>query len=87
MTTNSLWRQVTEEEKTQIKQDSKRLLTEFASKLEKIKAPEGHLENGTGTRAEGTGWKTDEEFKNTTLSNAPFVEEGFLVAEKGAWKK
>ncbi|MBS3086967.1 hypothetical protein J4226_00040 [Candidatus Pacearchaeota archaeon] len=87
MTTNSLWRQVTEKEKQEIKQDSKRLLTEFASKLEKISAKEGHLENETGTRAEGTGWTTDEEFKRTTLSNAPFVEEGFLVAEKGAWKK
>jgi hypothetical protein len=87
MATNSLWRQVTQEEKDQIKQDSKRLLTEFASKLEKIKAPESHLENNSGTRQEGSGWQTDEEFKNTTLANAPFVEENFLVAEKGAWKK
>lgn len=83
----ALWHKVTEEEKAQIKQDSKHLLTEFASKLGKIKAKEHHHENESGTREEGTGWKTDEEFKSTTLSNAPFVEDNFLVAEKGAWKK
>jgi hypothetical protein len=87
MEQNSLWREVTEEEKIQIKQDSKKLLNEFASKLSKIKAPEGHHENNSGTRAEGTGWETDKEFRSTTFANAPFVEDNFLVAEKGAWKK
>jgi hypothetical protein len=95
---SALWREVTEEEKEEIRQDSKKLLEEFASKLQKIKAPKGHsasntkgyterCENELGTREEGTGWKTDEEFKSTTLANAPFVEDNFLVAEKGAWKK
>jgi len=87
MKQNSLWREVTQKEKEQIKQDAKHLLTEFASKLEKISTKESHHENSTGTREEGDGWKTDEEFKSTTLSNAPFVEENFIVAEKGAWKK
>ena len=87
MENNSLWREVTEKEKVQIKQDSKKLLNEFASKLSKIKAPEGHFENQLGTREEDTGWKTDKEFQSTTFANAPFVEDNFLVAEKGAWKK
>jgi hypothetical protein len=87
MTNNSLWRQVTEEEKDQIRQDSKFLLKEFASKLEHIKATEGRHENESGTREEGSGWETTEEFKNTTFANAPLVEDNFLVAEKGAWKK
>jgi hypothetical protein len=87
MTKNSLWHEVTKEEKEEIRKDSKKLLNEFASKLSKIKAPEGHFENESGTREEGTGWKTDEEFKSTTFANAPFVEDNFLVAEKGAWKK
>ena len=86
MTNNSLWHEVTEKEKDQIRQDSKKLLNEFAAKLSKIKAPEEHLENGTGTREEGGGWKTDEEFRSTTFANAPFVEDNFIVAEKGAWK-
>jgi len=81
------WHEVTQEEKDQIRQDSKKLLTKFASKLSKIKASEGHLENQSGTREEGDGWKTDEEFRSTTFANAPFVEDDFIVAEKGAWKK
>jgi len=87
MATNQLWHEVTEEEKEQIRKDSKSLLNKFASKLSHIKAPDAHLENNSGTREEGKGWKTDEEFRRTTLSNAPFTENGAIVAEKGAWKK
>jgi len=86
MTKNFTWHEVSEKEKEQIRKDSKKLLNEFASKLDKIKAKEGHFENESGTREEGDGWKTDEEFKSTMLSNAPFVEDNFIVAEKGGWK-
>jgi len=84
---NSFWHKVTEKEKQQIQRDSKKLLNEFASKLSKIKAPEGHFENESGTREEGDGWKTDPEFKSTTLANAPFTDDNSIVAEKGSWKK
>ena len=84
---NSLWHKVTEKEKQQIQKDSKKLLNEFASKLSKIKAQEKHYENENGTRIEGNGWETDADFKQITLSNAPFVEENSIVAEKGTWKK
>ena len=87
MTKNSLWHEVTEKEKEQIRKDSKKLLNEFASKLFKIKAPEGHFQNETGSREEGDGWTTDPEFKSTMLANAPFVEDDSIVAEKGKWKK
>jgi len=87
MKNNSLWHEVTEKEKLQIKEDSKHLLNEFATKLTKIKVKETHHENNSGTRQEGSGWTTDEEFRNTTFANAPLVEDNFLVAEKGAWKK
>ena len=82
----ALWHEVSEEEKEEIRKDSKKLLNEFASKLEKIKAPEGHFANESGTREEGTGWKTDEEFRSTTFANAPFVEDNAIVAERGGWK-
>jgi len=81
------WRKVSEEEKETIRNESKNLLNEFASKLNKIKAKENHFENDSGTREEGTGWQTDEDFKNITLGNAPLIEDGFFVAEKGGWKK
>ena len=86
MTNNSLWHEVTEKEKEEIKKDSKKLLNEFASKLDKIKATENHFQNKDGMREEGTGWETDEEFKSTMFSNAPFIEDDSIVAEKGAWK-
>ena len=84
---NSLWHKVTEKEKQQIQRDSKKLLNEFASKLSKIKAPEKHFENETGTRDEGNGCNTDHEFSSITLSNDPFVDKDSIVAEKGSWKK
>ncbi len=87
MTENFTWHEVTEKEKKQIQKDSKKLLNEFASKLSKIKTPEGHYENELSYRDEGNPWKTDQTFRDLTLLNAPFVEDDFIVAEKGAWKK
>lgn len=84
---NSLWHEVTEKEKEQIRQDSKKLLNKFASKLSKIKTSVNHFENETGTRNESDGWNTDTEFQNISFSNAPFVEDNSIVAEKGKWKK
>ena len=84
---NSLWHKVTEKEKQQIQRESKKLLNEFASKLSKIKAPEKHFENAAGIRDEGSGWETDQEFRDITLANAPFIEDNSIVAEKGSWKK
>jgi len=86
MTNNSLWHEVSEKEKEKIKQDSKKLLNEFSSKLGKIKTKQTHFQNETGTRDEGTGWKTDPEFRDTIFTNAPFVKDDCIVAEKGGWK-
>jgi len=62
-------------------------MNEFASKLSKIKAKEGHFENNKGSREEGNPWQTPENFRDLTFLNAPFVEDEFIVAEKGGWKK
>jgi len=87
MTKDFTWHKVTETEKEEIRKDSKKLLNEFASKLDKIKTKEKHFKNGTGFREEGDGWKTDADFKDLMFLNAPFVEDDHIVAEKGAWKK
>jgi len=87
MTQNSLWHEVSEKEKEEIRKESKKLLNEFASKLEKVKAKESHFQREDGQREEGDGWKTDEEFRTHMLNNAPFVEDDSIVAEKGGWKK
>ncbi|MFH1238384.1 MAG: hypothetical protein ABIH79_01495 [archaeon] len=81
------WREVTEKEKEDIKKNAKKLLDEFALKLSKIKATEGHFENGGGCREEGDGWDTDPEFRDLMFLNAPFVKDDSIVAEKGDWKK
>lgn len=81
------WRKVSEEEKEEIRNESKKLLSEFSKKLENIKASEEHFENNSGTREEGDGWQTDPDFRSITFSNAPLVEDKFIVAEKGKWKK
>jgi len=91
------WHEVFEKEKEQIRDDSKKLLKTFGKKLEKIKAPEEHFapkkmgytercQNQEGTREEGDGWNTDPDFRDIMFANAPFVEDEFIVAEKGGWK-
>ena len=98
MTESFTWHEVTEEGKEKIKNDAKKLLNEFASKLSKIKASAGHLapntkgyteqcENASGIRKEGDGWDTDLEFRDLMFLNAPFVEDDSIIAEKGGWKK
>lgn len=84
---DSLWHEVSEEEKEEIRKNSKNLMNEFASKLSKIKSKESHFENNSGFRQEGEPWETPQDFRDLTLLNAPFVEDDFIIAEKGAWKK
>jgi len=90
MENNSLWHEVTEEEKGEIRKNAKKLLDEFSCKLASIKGVEEHFESSiskNGQREEGKPWMTDELFKDLMLLNAPFVEDEFIVAEKGGWKK
>ena len=81
------WHEVSDDERAEILENSKHLLEEFGSKLDKIKVEEKHFESGEGLRDEGEPWKTDGGFRDLMLLNAPFVEDDFLVAEKGGWKK
>jgi hypothetical protein len=80
------WHTVTEQEKEEIRKDAKKLLDEFSSKLDKIKTSEPKLDSKENLRTEGTGWKTDKDFQELMLDNAPMVEDGFIIAEKGGWK-
>lgn len=84
---DSLWHEVTEEEKEEIRFEAKNLMNKFADKLGAIKTSGKHFENDSGFREEGSSWDTPEDFRDLTFANAPFVEDEFLVAEKGAWKK
>jgi hypothetical protein len=87
MTNEMTWHEVTEKEKVEIRKKAKDLLDEFSSKLEKINGKESHFENDNGIRNQGKPWETLQEFRETTLSNAPFVEDEFITAEKAGWGK
>jgi Asp-tRNA(Asn)/Glu-tRNA(Gln) amidotransferase C subunit len=82
----ALWHKVTDQEKEEIKKNAKKILDEFAKKLEKLKVDGEHFSVDSGFRDEGEPWKTDEEFRDTIFSNAPDSGEGFITAEKGGWK-
>jgi hypothetical protein len=85
-----VWRRVSESEKQEIRADSKKLLLEFSSKLASIKGIEEHFESDiekSGQRDEGEPWNCDLMFRDLMFLNAPFVEDDFIVAEKGGWKK
>lgn len=83
---NALWHCVSDLEKEEIRKNAKRIMDEFASKLEKIKVEEDFLESGEGLRDEGEPWKTLEDFREIIFDNAPLVEDNCVVAEKGGWK-
>lgn len=93
---NYKWHPVTEQEKEEIRKNAKNLLDEFSHKLDKIKTSEAKLDSKENLRPEGTGWKTahtgvspdgqNEDFQELMLDNAPMVEDGFIIAEKGGWK-
>ena len=80
------YHKVSEKEQQEIKQQAKHLLEKFGAKLKKIKTKEAHFENNSGLREEGTSWNTDPTFRDLMLLNAPFVDDDFIVAEKGGWK-
>jgi len=79
------WHAVTEEEKEEIRKNAKNLLDEFSAKLDKIKSVELKGESKP-MRKESGCWKTDEKFREIMLDNAPMVDDGLIIAEKGAWK-
>jgi predicted Asp-tRNA(Asn)/Glu-tRNA(Gln) amidotransferase subunit C len=90
MTNNFTWHEVTKKEKQQIQKDAKKLLNEFSKKLTSIKGVEEHFTSSiseNGQREQGDPWKTDPEFRDLFFLNAPFVENEFIVAEKGSWRK
>ena len=80
------WHSVTEQEKEEIRKNAKKLLDEFSSKLGKIQATE-ILKDSSELRSEGKGWETDKDFREFMFDNAPLVEDGSIIAEKGGWKK
>ena len=90
MADNFLWHEVSEKEKEEIRANAKKMLESFSKKLTSIKGIEEHFESSEskdGQREEGKPWQTAPEFRDLFFLNAPFVEDEFIVSEKGGWKK
>jgi len=84
---NYKWHPVTEVEKQEIRDNAKKLLDEFSSKLNKIKVTESKAEKKENLRIEGKGSQPNPEFREFMFDNAPKTEDGLIIAETGAWKK
>ncbi len=84
--TGYVWHQVSEEEKQEIRKNAKNLLDNFSKKLDQIKTSELKKDSGE-LRAEGNGLEANKEFREFMMDNAPMVEDGLIIAEKGSWKK
>jgi len=82
-----VWHQVTEAEKQEIRDNAKKLLNEFSSKLNKIKSVETKSDKKENLRVESSGKLNEEEFREIMFDNAPLVENGLIIAETGHWKK
>jgi hypothetical protein len=90
MVDNFSYHEVTEKEQEEIKKNAKKLMDGFSEKLTSVKGEREHFGSSVskgGCREEGEPWNTLEEFRSITFSNAPFVEDEHVVAEKAAWKK
>lgn len=81
------WHPVSEKEKEEIRQSSKKLLDEFSTKLSKITVKEKSIESKENLRPEGKGWETNKEFQELMFDNAPLVEDKLIMTDKGNWKK
>ncbi|MEM4605640.1 MAG: hypothetical protein QW103_01215 [Candidatus Pacearchaeota archaeon] len=78
---------LTEKQKKEIEEQSKKLLVEFNRKLEKLKfdAKNFFVEKKKG-RKEKKEYKYSDIFRNIFLKNAPEKNNNSIIAEKGIWK-
>lgn len=78
--------QISEQERDNITKESKKILDNFASKLNKItlkKKKEDSIVGGF--REEGAGARTDADFRERIFVNASNKNEDAIIAEKKKW--
>lgn len=86
--TNFLWREISEKEKQEIKEQAKKILDGFSKKLSKInisKTSEPTIERKECERKECEG-KIEFIDRKIFFENAPEKNSKFIVGEKGGWK-
>jgi len=77
---------INEAKKEAIKNEAKQILKKFAKTLESVKFKEkAKKKEAGGFREEGSGAKTDSDFRERMFSNAPNKTEDCIIAEVKNW--
>ncbi|MEM3113269.1 MAG: hypothetical protein QXI33_02485 [Candidatus Pacearchaeota archaeon] len=87
MTSSVLWKRLSDKERKEIEEKSKKLILEFGDTLEKLPdIPETFIEMEKFEREEGSeDVSCDSDFKDLFFENAPRKNKDFIIAEKGKW--
>ncbi|MFH1325470.1 MAG: hypothetical protein ABIH49_01715 [archaeon] len=81
-----LFHKVSDEEREEIKKETKRILDDFSAKLGKVgKVSESLVERKEFEREEGEGTECDEDFRKRFFENAPNKKGDFILGEKKGW--
>ncbi|MEA3329962.1 MAG: hypothetical protein U9Q06_04435 [Nanoarchaeota archaeon] len=84
--TSYLWKNLSEKEKVQIKEDAKKLILEFGGRIDSLEErEETFVERDVEVREEGGKCEINEEFRKIMLENAPKKNQDFIIGERGAW--
>ncbi|MBM3247256.1 hypothetical protein FJZ17_01795 [Candidatus Pacearchaeota archaeon] len=78
---------ISDEEKAQIRLETRKLLDEFSKALASVKGEEASVIRKDYSRKEksGKGKEPDNDFKEIMLANAPNKTEDSILAEKKSW--
>ncbi|MFA5992682.1 MAG: hypothetical protein WC796_03180 [Candidatus Pacearchaeota archaeon] len=88
MSSELLWRKLSEAEKKQVEQKAKNIMMSFGKILDKLPArKEASVERDIFERDETQPWQPNPEFKKQILKNAPETQGDCIKAEKGSWIK
>jgi len=79
--------EITEEEKAQIRLETRKLLDEFSKALNRVEGKEANVVREFYSRKEkqGKGKEVDKVFREIMFENAPNKTEDKLLAEKKSW--
>ena len=86
MSSELLWRKLSEAEKKQVEQKAKNIMMEFGKTLDKLpNIKEAAIERDIFERDETQSWPADPNFKKQILKNAPETQGDCIKTEKGSW--
>lgn len=86
MSSELIWRRLSDAEKKAVEQKAKKTILEFGKTIEKLpKMNDAAVEREIFEREETQPWQTNQEFRKIMFKNAPETKEDCIAAEKGSW--